>query len=57
MAQRPKAKPKRKGQKGTDKKQSERFKEAARKTASNESGQPFERVLTAILSKKTEHRR
>ncbi len=49
MAQRQKAKPKPKSQRNTDKKQSERFIETARKLQVDESGEPFERATKAIL--------
>ena len=52
MAQRPKAKPKRKGQKNTDKKQSARFIEAAR-TIGIEDDKEFERALEKIAPPKT----
>lgn len=50
MAQRQKAKPKRKSPKSTDKTQSERFIETARKIAADESGKEFERVFKKIIS-------
>ena len=49
MAQRPKAKPKRKGQKSTDKEQSERFIEAARMLGVNENGKEFERAFKRVV--------
>jgi hypothetical protein len=49
MAQRPKAKPKPKGPKNTDKKQFERFKETARKMESDESGEAFDRVFNLVV--------
>lgn len=49
MAQRPKAKPKSKGPKSTDKKQSERFIETARALGVDESGKEFELGLQKIL--------
>jgi len=49
MAQRPKAKPKLKGQKSTDKKQSERFIETARAIGVDETGKEFERALKKIV--------
>jgi hypothetical protein len=52
MAHRPKAKPKSRGQKSTDKKQSERFIETARKHGVDESGKEFERSLQKILRSK-----
>ncbi len=52
MAQRPKAKQKRNGQKNTDKKQFERFKEAARTLGVDESGDTFERVFEKIVPPK-----
>lgn len=51
MAQRPKAKPKPKGQKNTDKEQSARFIEAARQLGIEESGDAFARVVNKILKK------
>lgn len=56
MAQHPKGKPKRKGPKGTDKKQSERFKETARKYGADENGLKFERAVTRILAPKDTQR-
>jgi hypothetical protein len=50
MGQRPKAKPKRKSPKNTDKEQSERFVEAARTLEVDESGRSFEKNVTKILS-------
>jgi hypothetical protein len=53
MAQRKKAKPKRKGQKdtkGSDEKQSARFIETARKLEVDESGGPFQRLFRSIVS-------
>ncbi|HMI97821.1 MAG TPA: hypothetical protein VK479_15005 [Micropepsaceae bacterium] len=52
MAQRLKAKPKPKSQKGTDKEQSERFKKTARELGADESGGVFERAIKKIVSKK-----
>jgi hypothetical protein len=52
MAQRPKAKPKRKSQKGTDKEQSERFIEAARRLGADEDGAAFENTLKKLLAPK-----
>lgn len=49
MAQRPKAEPKRKSQKNTDKNQSERFKETARILGADESGEEFERAVGKII--------
>ena len=46
MAAKPKQKPK---PKLTDKKQSERFKEAARELEADESGEAFERAANAIF--------
>lgn len=55
MAQRPKAKPKRKGPKGTntDKAQSARFIETARQLGVDESGSDFERAFVRIVPSKT----
>lgn len=54
MGQRAKAKPKRKSPKNTDKEQSERFKETARKLAVDESGKEFMRAFEKIVpTKKT----
>jgi hypothetical protein len=52
MAQHPKAKPKRKSSRNTDKKQSARFIEAARKLGADESGKEFENVLKKIVPPK-----
>jgi hypothetical protein len=49
MAQRPKAKSKSKGQKSTDKKQSERFIETARKLAIEDTGGKFERTFSKLV--------
>jgi len=49
MAQRPKAKPKRKSQKNTDKEQSERFIETARSLGIASGSEGFERVIEKIL--------
>lgn len=49
MAQRPKAKPKRKDRKDTDKEQSARFIETARELGVDESGEKFEKVFKEIL--------
>lgn len=49
MAQRPTEKPKPKGPKNTDKKQSERFKETARTIGVDETGKEFERALKKLL--------
>lgn len=49
MGQRPKAKPKSKGPRNTDKKQSERFIEAARAHGVDESGKEFDLALKKIL--------
>jgi hypothetical protein len=49
MARRQKAKPKRKSPKNTDKAQSERFIETARKLESDESGKFFERAIKKIV--------
>jgi hypothetical protein len=51
MAQRPKAKPKRKSRKGTDKEQSERFIETARKLGVDESGKEFEEAFKKIAKR------
>jgi hypothetical protein len=54
MAQRPKAKPKRKSPKdikGKDEKQSARFIETALKLEADETGEPFERSLSKLFSK------
>lgn len=52
MAQRPKAKPKSKGPKSTDKKQSERFKETARILDADESGRAFDKAVGTLLKPK-----
>ena len=52
MAQRQKAKPKSKGQRNTDKKQFERFKETARTLGVDESGETFERAFDKIVPPK-----
>ena len=52
MAQRQKAKLKRKGPKNTDKEQSERFKETARKLSIEESGVKFEKAIVKVLAKR-----
>lgn len=49
MAQRPKAKPKSKSVKNTDKDQSERFKETARMLGVDDSGKKFEKALGKIV--------
>jgi hypothetical protein len=49
MAQRPKAKPKSKGQKNTNKKQSERFIETARRLHIEEAVEKFEEVFKRIV--------
>jgi hypothetical protein len=51
MAQRPKAKPKRKGKKDTDKEQSARFIETARQLGVDESGKEFEAAMQKILKR------
>ena len=51
MAQRPKAKRKQKSLKNTDKKQSERFIEAARKLDISDSKERFENVFKRIVTK------
>jgi len=48
MAQHPKAKPKRKGQRNTDKKQSERFKETARVLGADISMEEFRRAFERL---------
>lgn len=53
MAQRPKAKLKLKGQKSTDKKQSERFFEAARKLRVEDAVSKFEEVFKKIVPPKS----
>jgi len=53
MAQRPKAKSKRKSRKGTDKEQSERFIETARKLGVDESGEKFETAIRKIATPKS----
>jgi hypothetical protein len=50
MAQRPKAKPKSKGPKNTDKKQSERFIKAARKLGVDDKSKILEEVFLKIVS-------
>lgn len=57
MGQRPKAKPKRKKPKNTDKEQSERFKETARKLEADESGKRFERAFATISSQAVRNQR
>jgi len=52
MGQPPKAKPKRKSPKGTDKRQSARFIEAARKLGIEETGEKFEQVFRKIVPEK-----
>ena len=52
MAQHPKAKPKSKGPKNTDKEQSERFIETARKLGIEKGNERFERAFDKILSKR-----
>lgn len=52
MVRRPKAKPKRKSPKNTDKKQSERFIETARIVGVDESGKEFEKALEKIMPAK-----
>ena len=52
MAPRQKAKPKRKSPKGTDKKQSERFKEAARTLGADMSIEDFKRAFQTIVPPK-----
>jgi hypothetical protein len=51
MAQHPKAKPKRKSQKNTDKAQSERFIETARKLGSEDTQERFEEAFRKIVSR------
>jgi hypothetical protein len=52
MAQPPKAKPKRKKPKGTDKKQSARFIAAARKLGIEETGDKFESIFKTLVPEK-----
>jgi hypothetical protein len=52
MGHPPKAKPKRKSQKNTDKKQSERFIEAARASGADESGKAFRALMDQIVPRK-----
>jgi hypothetical protein len=52
MAQRPKAKPKSKGQKNTDAKQFERFKEIARKLECDDSKEAFDIAFRKIVPAK-----
>jgi hypothetical protein len=52
MAQRPKARPKSRGPKDTDKKQFERFVETARKVEADESGKAFELAFEKIVPAK-----
>ena len=52
MDQRPKAKPKSKGQKDTDKAQSERFRQTARKLRADEAVKRFEEVFEKIVPPK-----
>jgi hypothetical protein len=52
MAQRPKAKPKRKGQKSTDKEQSERFIETTRKLEIENGSKEFEKAFSKIIHSK-----
>jgi hypothetical protein len=52
MGQPPKAKPKRKKPKGTDKKQSARFIAAARKLGVEETGEKFEIIFRKIVPAK-----
>ena len=56
MAQRPKAKPKRKDQKSTDKEQSERFIETARMLGVNENGKEFEKAIKRVLPRREPRR-
>jgi hypothetical protein len=49
MGQRPRAKPKRKSRKNTDKEQSERFIEAARAIGVDETGKEFDRALKRLV--------
>ena len=53
MGQRQKAKSKRKSRKNTDKEQSERFMETARKLESDETGKSFERVFGKLVQRKS----
>ena len=52
MVQRPKAKPKRKKPKNTDKEQSERFIETARILEADENADKFERAFKKIIPEK-----
>jgi hypothetical protein len=52
MARRPKASPKRKSRKDTDKEQSERFMATARALGSDESGAKFEASFAKIVPAK-----
>lgn len=52
MAQRPKAKRKKKSQRSTDKEQSERFKETARKLCADEPGHSFDEAIRAVIAAK-----
>lgn len=54
MAQRPKAKPKSKNPKNTDKEQSERFKETARVLGVDGDGERFEKTFKRIV-RSTKH--
>jgi hypothetical protein len=53
MAQRPKAKPKSKDQKNTDKEQSERFNETARTLKVGANSKALERAFKVIVPHKT----
>jgi hypothetical protein len=52
MAQRQKATPKRKGRNVTDKEQSERFRQTARKLEANDSSEEFEIKFKKIVQKR-----
>lgn len=52
MARRPKAKPKAKDRKNTDKEQSERFKETARKLGADDSESLFNQAFKKIVPEK-----
>ena len=52
MAHSPKASPRKKGRKSTDKEQSERFIETARRLQADETGQPFEAAFKKLVPAK-----
>ena len=56
MGQRPKAKPKRKSPRNTDKEQSERFIETARKLGVDESGDSFENAIKRVVPRREPRR-